>query len=333
VGYTALRLKRFLPVVLTVAIFALTPINGEIFGTITNIQWFTQFALLALCLPVHERAIAGRGELFAVVCVFIMGLTGPAAIFITAINAGIFALSLMLTRVRPSWGLAPSLRDYAASLPRLRLAAAALCALIQVGCVLLNTSSAAHDVNGIVQYGLPKLLMVMLGQIIPTHVFGFYLLTPTLWILLEICCVVAAARNPRLPFDAKAISAQLLLFSLLLLFSAAAMKDTKAMIQFGSADRYFYTIKFVAWWFLYLAMTGYRGARRSEVLGLLICAIAYFALVNHGSLQRAPLWDMQWRKHAAELNTPGPHDIPINPQYWHIQTTTPAGGQARDEHP
>ncbi|WP_233496866.1 hypothetical protein [Dyella sp. AtDHG13] len=320
--YTALRLRPFLPMVLTLAIFLLAPINGEIFGTLTNVQWFTQFALVALCMPVGDGYREARNEIFVSVLVVLIGLTGPAAIFLTMINLGILGGAWILARVRPSWPLSMGLRQYVARLPSLRIILIALCALIQLLFVVTNSPAATNEITGIAQYGIPKLIGVMLGHIIPVHVFGFHFIPPVLWLLIELALVLTIVRSVRLPFEAKISIMQLLAFSLLVAFSAAALKDTRAMLQFATSDRYFYTLKFVFWWMTYLALASRTLGRQTDSLALVLCTIIYVALINGAPLQRKNLQDLEWKKHATELKAQGPHYLPINPSPWAVKVIT-----------
>jgi hypothetical protein len=331
--YTVQRLRPYIPLVLSLTIFLFTPTNGEIFGTLTNVQWFTQFALIALCLPVHAPANTLRKEALVAILTGLIALTGPASIFLTTVNIGIMLFAWLLAKARPTRQITLGLNEYVSRLPKVRIAVTGLCALIQIQCVLVHTPLDPHGVTGISQYGIPMLAVIMLGRIIPTHVLGVYFLTPTLWIFIELGILVTLLRSKWLSLEVKVIALQLLAFSLLLVFSAAALKDTEIMLRLMVGDRYFYTFKFVFWWLVYLTVIGHCKTRRKETLALVLCSIVYVGLINSSYLQRQPLQDLSWRTHAQELKTPGPHQIPINPTPWYFQVTTQPTPQINEKQP
>lgn len=323
-AYAAIRLRSHFPLLLSLAIFLFVPVNGEIFGTLANVQWFLQFALIALCLPVPPRHGSNRREYLVLIAAGLMALTGPTSIFVSVVNLSLLAANELLKRLRRDTPFSTSLAEHVGCLPKMRIAVVGVCAVAQLIFLALHAWEVPTETHGIVQYGPVTLPVVLFGRLWPTHAFGFYFMTSALWLLVGAAMLTVAIRTPHLRFGTKVIVLQLVVLTALTTLSASALKDATAMLQFIMSDRYFYLSKFVFWWLAYLVLASQWPKQRAGVLLAMLCVLAYVGAVGNQRLQRQPFPDLEWKTHAAELGHTGDHAIPVNPIPWtiHLQTSS-----------
>ena len=84
------------------------------------------------------------------------------------------------------------------------------------------------------------------------------------------------------------------------------------------ADRYFYLIKVVLWWAVWLSMTGLSRRSRMNATVATTALLCLVAVSNQQFLRRPTFVDFDWRNHAKELEAGGSHTIPLNPQGWGV---------------
>lgn len=124
IALTCRRLRTYLPAWIVALSFLAVPTSGEIFGTITNAQWFLQFTLAAYCLVPAEQASTPSRTALRVLGIFLIALTGPFSAVLLLVIVGMLGASWLARRS----GLDPfagALRDFAGSRsPLYQLAAA-----------------------------------------------------------------------------------------------------------------------------------------------------------------------------------------------------------------
>lgn len=125
-GYFLVRLGDGRARLMALAASLLALSNGEVYWTITNLQWLAQLYLVAACLlPVPEAARRPWREAVHALLVLVVALSGPFALLALGVLLGMAVLS----RLPGPWR-AP-LATALAGLPRARLLALVLGATLQ----------------------------------------------------------------------------------------------------------------------------------------------------------------------------------------------------------
>jgi hypothetical protein len=311
--FTCRRLRAYLPTWIVALSFLAVPTSGEIFGTITNAQWFLQFAMAAYCLTPVERSTTRWLPWARATAVLLIALTGPFSMLLLMIILGMIAAGVVAGRLRldPFNG---ALSGFIASRDWLMLGALALGALVQAY-VLVSHPPEQHEA---VQ-PLLSALHTTFTDIVPNHIFGSNFLIDWVWIALYalVICTLIGSRKVN-------GTARLVVLGFLALAAAECflpmlrIPDLEQIRPLPAADRYFYLIKVVWWWSVWLALSN--GSRRSRhhatvATTALIC---FFAITNPQFLRRATFAELDWPAHAAQLAQAGSHTIPVNPAGWSI---------------
>lgn len=316
---TCMRLRAHLPAGVVALSFLLVPTSGEIFGTITNAQWFLQFSMAAYCLaPVRQPTSTGVPWLRAL-CMFLIALTGPFSILLLIVVVGICATSWLSVRVHrdPFNG---ALSGFIGSRDRHAVWPMVAGALIQT-CVLVAYPPDQHEVA----QPLLAAFKATFTEIVPIHTFGSDFMTGKSWFLIYGLVLAALVWSRRVDGHARLLVLGFLAFAAIeCLAPMLRVPDLGPMYVLGAADRYFYLIKVVWWWAVWLTLC--QGSRRSRLNATVITAglICLFAVVNAGYLRRGAFIDFNWRGHAAALDQPGQHTIPVNPTGWSVNVETAA---------
>jgi len=306
---TSMRLRRYLSPWIVAVSFLAVPASGEIFGTITNVQWFLQFALAAYCLTPEKQGATftplSRG--LRASAVFITALTGPFSIFVLAVVLATFATGWIFARYRRAL-FDQQMRDFFQSRDSHLLLALALGAAVQFFMLLSHP-----QVDNTVRQAPLSMLTTVFTEIVPIHIFGSNFLTGTAWICLYTLIVGTLLFARRI--DCKASIVMLSFVALAGLETVASMlkmPDLMPLQQILIGDRYFYLVKVCWWWAVWLAL---RACSRhlADATVITTAMICLFAIANPQYLRRATLTDYAWRAHAAQLSQPGPHTIPLNP--------------------
>ena len=316
VAYTSRRLDLIVPWPVVLLSFYIVATGGEIFGTLTNVQWFTQFALVAACiLPATDK---GRlNKLGIVALVLLASLTGPFSIFV------FFSVALLhsyawIGRRTPALMRLPLVSDCTTaskSLSSTRVAALFGGALIQIGYLALSNSRAPHDSKS----NLAQLITTTFGDVLPLHIFGQHYLTSTAWLSIFSLLVFLVATQRNADSGARVYIVMLIALASAFALAGTAANNLDGTMSFGFSDRYFYFSKLIFWWALYFILSS--KANREQTTAFVIGAMAFFAIVNGHLLQRSVFKDLHWKEHAGALIQPGHHEIPINPS-WNISITT-----------
>jgi len=314
---TCKRLQTYIPTWIVALSLLAVPTSGEIFGTITNAQWFLQFALAAYCLTPAERSGTTRAYLLRAIGILAIALTGPFSILLLIVVAGMLAASWAAKRfaVDPFDG---ALSDFVASRDWYIFSALALGALVQAAVLITNPPAE----NGI-QHGLLPTLKSTFTELVPIHTFGSDFLTGTAWLLLYALIIGTLVLSKKIDGRARLIVMGFMAFAAIEAFAPVArMKDFSPLYTLAAADRYFYLAKVIWWWAVWLALSATGRRSRSNATVMTAALICLFAITNLQNLRRTAFIDYAWRSHAKQLELPGPHTVPVNPPGWGVTVET-----------
>lgn len=283
--------------------FALTPTNGEVFGTVTNAQWLTQFYLLVV---VH-RFLAGQAPAnawrAALATVFV-GLSGPFCIF-ACLAAGVGWL--WAWRVEGRNDLSP--RAAPRSPGAVGIGILLLCAIVQLTVVKLRSPVPAATLS---QWSDG---MAMMFKSLQGHFFGHKLIPDG--IFLAAAAGIVAASLVWIPGPGTARSTILFVTTFVLAgFVAASVKSLSPALvseEIPYGDRYFLAAKIFLWWCIALLLArvwpGSTTMRLASLLILLGAGAAYASVL----LQRQPLPNLNWPEYAAKIDRGDAVTVPLNP--------------------
>lgn len=303
------QLRRQIPVYVVALSFLLVPTNGEIFGNITNVQWFLQFALVALCLAPLNRDASKLTAWFRAGGVLIASLTGPFSILLSSVVIGLLIASLVSKKL--AWDpFEGALSNFTAQRDWRVLSALGLGALVQLGFVGTHVQSGADN-----SYGLIKLLRITFTELVPIHTFGSTFLTSTLWVALYLAMLGVLLFSRRVDGRTRLLVLGFTAFATVEVFASIIRIVADLPLVYKMAgDRYFYVTKVVWWWAVWLTLyAAGMAATRSIATRATVALICFFALNNATSLRRPAFADFAWRDHVRQLDQPGPHTIPVNP--------------------
>lgn len=299
--------QRLLPAKLALAALAgvlLVPTNGEVFGTLTNSQWFLQLFLLAWCfLPGGPKHAVPRMAL--ALAVLMAALTGPFSLLLAALHAATLAAAL------PWRGLRPWLVAIAADGGRERLAALWLGAAGQA-VFLARAPEAAGDALAL------GLRFEALWRWTQGHLFYAAPLPGALFLALLLALVLYTVFRRRT--DGNPVTGPFLGLMMALAMTEIALAAGKANVvgmDLGYGDRYFVLFKLAFWLLAWDAARPWRWRRvRGDAVAL--AALLTVSLFNLDHLQRSLLPDRQWRTVIAPAERGEAVVVEINPAPWTI---------------
>ncbi len=319
IALTCRRLRTYLPAWIVALSFLAVPTSGEIFGTITNAQWFLQFTLAAYCLAPAEARTTRRMTGLRALGILIVALTGPFSILLLLVVIGMLVASWLARRT----GLDPfggALREVIGTRDWPALSALALGALVQTGVLLTHPPAE----NG-VQHGVLATLKLTFTELVPIHTFGSDFLTGTAWMLLYAVILGTLVFCRQIDGRARLVVLGFIAFAAIEVFAPVArMHDASPLYALAAADRYFYVVKVVWWWAVWLALSAMSDRSRFNASATTAALLCLFAITNPQYLRRGTFVDFAWRGHARQLTLPGPHMVPVNPPGWGTTVETPA---------
>ena len=302
IAFLLLRLQASrMAIIAFIGIF-LTPTNGEIFGTLTNVQWFTQLALLVACfLPPATTTASTARRCWSAALILACALTGP---FSTLLALLYLALSVGVAVCRHlrwnSWIVEYHARlDHRLLLPLLCLGGLVQALVsVSVKSGQLTEPSLANAVHAI--------------AFAQAHLFGNVLVSNLLF-LPALALVVAVVATTRLSAAWKGFLAIALAFSLMQILAASG-KFTLIGPELGVGDRYYFLFKIVFWLLLATAATACMQSR-AQAMQMVLGLAVLVAAVNTGKLQRAPLADKDWQRYARGIDRGEETVVEINPSW------------------
>lgn len=276
---------------------ALVPHTGEVFINVTNLQWITAFALLAVL--VSRPPQSAREFTSDALWVVVAGLSGPFCLILLPV----LAMNLWTHRS----GLARGLQ-------LLWLAVSGLQAW-----VLLHAPGAGANHEPVQAFnGLAVLARRWVGQVL----VGRLPIPPALVLLASAALLTWLAIHLRRHARLDAIEPKLILAGLLLLAAAAykARFDQWSYDDFENGDRYFFIPRVLLVWCVVLLVA--RGAVSRWVGGGLLAALLIF---NLPYLRVPAAIDHGWPDYARKIDAGQPVVVPILPE----GTTAPFPGRRR----
>jgi len=268
---------------------ALVPHDGEVFLSLTNVQWLLALALVLLLLTDDAETAAQRWIDRGVLA--LCGLTGPFLCLL---------LPLFVARAA-AWRT----RE-AATLAALALLAAALQANYLYAYRGHFVRTAPTDPHG--------LLSSMAGRLYGTFFLGYGIhdISPGLpWIAAGVAATAIAGwfsfrrgdwQSPR----------GVLAVAWLCFVIPVAIKfryDARVIANPTSGDRYFFLPHVLLAWLLVITFVQYKGWRRLIPASVLAASLAF----NLAYLKAPPLLDYAWAKHVQPVRDGEEFEIPINP--------------------
>lgn len=324
ISFTCKRLRNHLPAWIVALSFLAVPTSGEIFGTITNAQWFLQFTMAAYCLaPMQQQPLPHRLWLKAL-AMFLISITGPFSILLLIVMIGISGASWLSQCLRkdPFGGALSGFianRDHYAVWPTM------IGAGIQA-CVLITNPPDQHEVA----QPLLAAFKATFTEIVPIHVFGSDFLTGTSWYLVYAAILAALLYARQVDGHARLLVLGFLAVAAIECFAPMVrVPDLSPMYSLGAADRYFYLMKVVWWWAVWLALCNGRKRSRFNATVATTALICLISVTNAGYLRRSTFVDFNWRDHSSALDQPGQHTIPVNPPGWKVSVENPAEQSAQ----
>ena len=303
--------------------FFLAPTAGDIFGTITNAQWFIQFALFAACLVPADRLRPARSVWIHTghIGLLLAALSGPFSILISALG-GISLVAHGVTKRMDASGSSFLLRyvhwlgEVGQELPRGRLLIVAIGACIQLAAVLVHESATPWQA---MQLSLEQQIQLHIALLTSSYIetISFPLSFENIAALLFVLIVLITFF--RLEPGASFISG---LAILLVAFGVSqpllAFAKQREGYVLAALGHYFYFITVVAFW---LAWQLVRKARLKMkiLIGAALAGVWVGSAVARPELfQRPALHDFSWRSYAAEIRQGKRTLVPINPVGWHF---------------
>lgn len=319
VAYTCRRLRTVVPFPLAMLAFMAVPISGEILGTITNAQWFLQFALAAACLtePNQTRTGPTWTTWARDLALFVLAVTGPFSIFLMLLVGGLAIASWIDRRLRMNL-----FEGHLATFPRRFeprvIAAIGAGALIQVIVLLTHAPESSGEHRGVFH-----LLRIAFTELAPIHVFGADFLTGNGWLVVYVLLLWALVTGKHIEGGKRLTVLAMLVFASAEMFAPISMRDVTPVYQFMLADRYFYVFKVVFWWAVYTAIVARGSLSRSDASLVVALFIGLVAVTHPDNLRRRPFVDYHWKETARELRIPGSHTVYANPPGWGVVIEIP----------
>lgn len=305
IGAASLTSLRRLPIERSVlwtalAAVALTPTNGEIFGTLTNVQWFTQLYLL---VPV-ARFLGSESPprpLLAYAAILIVGLSGPFAAFALAAAAGGF-LALWLE---------PRLTTSPMRLPRPTLEIALL-----IACAILQSYLIARNKPTPLVPSVDALLQICVA--LQVHTLGERWLPTAAFCLLTMATALTTIWSAE-SAKARAVVVAVAAFIAAQLWSVACRQSIQpdpAILAW--ADRYYFVFKIAFWVCLGQTLRVVLRRHTQAALPLTLVAMTGVAIANFPHLIRHRFVDLDWSRYAAQMDRGEAVTVPINPPPWNF---------------
>lgn len=276
--------------------FALVPHTGEVFFTITNLQWLTAFVLLQQVLMARPVTWAQRIADLAILA--LVGLTGPFAILFLPLFAW------RAWRERHTDALAA-------------LAVVAACAAVQ-GALVLRTGFHSEAAT---PHSSPGVLFAVLGcRLFVWPVFGLwgaYAESVAGRAVIGCGAVGALAVWALRPDPRRLLRAQVLVALALVTVACLARvrPDRWETVNVVIGDRYFYMSRvLVAWLLIWEFDAVPRGVARAARA---LCVIGALANLPGFRLPASP--DYHWAEHCDPIRRGVPANINTLPEGWFIE--------------
>lgn len=266
----------------------LVPQCGEIFCTLTNVQWVTAlFIVFTAAVPPPDTRLGCACESFALL---LFGLTGPFSIAL---------LPLHLVRAyrfgRPAW------------LPGIALALAAALqasALLHAAAIRPTEPEAAH-LGWIPILGFRLFMQSLLsGRLAPCDRNISYGVGLAGLLFVSLCATFPGPhRRLRLTLTTAAV-----LIQAAVIFKMHSVRDL--LFESSNGSRYFYNARVLFYWLLLVVVfEPLPRWLRSAAVAALVCGLT----ASFQNFRLPPLPDLKWSAYAGAVQAHVASDIPVNP--------------------
>jgi hypothetical protein len=272
----------------------LVPHHGEVFMTITNLQWYLCFLLLILFCkePPSKFYQYFLDYLIIILC----GLTGPFIFFLLPLF-----IAKCFTR--------NSLHNYGMWLTAL------LCALIQGWYIFKTGESESYEVSGNINAWANLLGFRLFGQLfLGKHISDM---------INQMILAVLAVMTPIVLICLTSSKKQLYLTGLFLIFGIVIALSTlykfrgfPEIVAYSDSngERYFYIPYVMVMWSLAICLSSPNLIKWRIVVGLLLLIL----ISSSHHFQSQAFVDYHWKEYSKKIESGGHIRIPINPPGWYI---------------
>jgi hypothetical protein len=320
IGYFCVRARAIFHPCASFAVILLLPmISGELFGLVTNVQWFAQLAIVAACLL--PRPAGSRGPLWSrtaqLVLLAVIALTGPYAILCGFVYFALIACHWLARSLRLAF-LADPLGEYLESLDENCVAIVMTAGLVlMIIAATQNAIPAQHQENLFLDF-----IRGAVGEGVQAHMLGLIL-----WPWPEFVALQGALLAATLLWRAKPnvrIGCLVLLGYgwLCLITGYLKMKALDMAIgDINYIDRYVFACAVFQWLVIWrIGSDEFVG--EMPATWLVIAALALIGFHNPLRLCRAPPPDMDWPKYAQRIDAGQAVDVVIAPG-WRFHVPPP----------
>jgi hypothetical protein len=310
--YFSRRAVLFAPAWTTALIVLLVPIGSEILGSLTNIQWFLQFALFAAALFPSEAKIKGIFKNSArIIITFLMAITGPFSIFCAIIGFVLYLQNIFYRQNRHA-----NYESLWKKIDKRLFFVVTTGAIIQTLILIFGpprSNAGPFSIQIASQFFLQGMEQHLLGTIRPP--LG---ITMSVIVFCLGSTVLLLARDSYLKAS---LYGAMLAFSC---FTVLGVSSEKGLLVVSttdmSGDRYYFFAKVIFWLGLAAAIRLVKNRHAPIFASLIPIGLACVAFRHPALIQRPPLTDMHWKQQSHQLERSGQTvDIPINPEPWRIR--------------
>jgi hypothetical protein len=325
-AYFARRTTFFVPAWLVLSVFALMPTAGEEFGTLTNVQWFIQFALFATAFYPRQTLIRSpSAKILRCLTVLVMALTGPFSIFCAAIGLGLSVVQLISTLSRKQYAPVAAVSRWWLSIDRFNFFLIATGGAIQIYVLAFLD----HRANmGPISLRIAKILFAntlqrqTLGSTaIPSATFLACLLLLLAFMAWRACTETSARWT---------IALGMLAFASMQILGVCYERDNLIVgAQDLAGDRYFFFAK-TALWICVGAVVGEWAAMRRYLQAMVPLVLASILFFHPEMARRPPFQNLHWKRAVRQIDQGKyPIELPINPVPWKVVLTAPSNPSSR----
>jgi hypothetical protein len=300
--------------------FTLAPSDGLYYGYIQNIQWFSQFVLIAMCLfpKILVAAETTPKRILVYFTLIACALTGPFSALVAALAGFAFVATLSARTRFPPKRLWLAFSEYWSRLPKDRIVIVSICALIQL------ITAARSPTGDLLSLPSSSTIMQVIGVWPQEHFFGLAFIPSAAFLLLVLAGIVALMKSHAVTSDQKVVCFLMLAMAVCEL-ALGTLKSGAIGPGMMGGDRYFYLGKTAAWWVIVLLAAPYF-VKSAQATLIVAGAMLWIAFMNIDYMRRAPLPDLDWHRQAKQIQAGEKTLLQINPPWWgnaHIVISPP----------
>jgi hypothetical protein len=270
------------------------PHYGEVFMTVTNIQWYLCF--LPLILLYSEPPVKSYQYFLDYLIIILCGLTGPFILLLLPL----FFIKCFIQKSHYNYGI---------------LLTAFLCALIQGWCFLKTGNGENMGTSGNINAWINLVGFRFFWQLFFGNRFS-YLISP------KILAIFAVMTPALLLWYANSKEHRYFIGSFLFFGLSVALslfyrvRSCPEIIAYDSmnAERYFYIPYVMTIWSLIICLDSPKLFKRIAISGLLLLILN----ASSNQFRTIPFVDYKWKEYSEKIKTGEPVRIPINPPGWFI---------------